>query len=261
MRLFPLNLLMLCAMLSLEACSVKEDRSDCPCWLEVDIRDCHRYADELCLRWHPQDGKVSAENIALGPWQDVVGKEMPRGFVRYCAYSGVSSSRLSGEDLIIPEGCACDSLYLYSAIVDTSEETAEDVVRMHKEYAVISIVFSYGSGMEAEGSRVELSGDWRGVSLNDGTPVRGTFRCEASRSGGNLWSVNVPRQGDSSLRMTVHTGDVHESLLLGEYLEQAGYDWTEANLRDVRLEIDWSSWTLSLEIEPWQAGIVYQIEY
>lgn len=247
------------ALFLCEACTIKEDRSDCPCYLEIDVSDCYRVADEVQLRWRPERGGVSTDKLPLGPWREVFGKEVPRGYVSYSAYSGAALREVSSESLIIPYGHASDSLYAYSATLEAVEETMFDIVVMHKQFATLNIGFCFGSGIEAPDAKISLTGDWNGLRLDSLSPVQGSFACMAGRCGGNLWAATVPRQGDDSLTMHIETPSGSDSLPVGEYLRLAGYDWTETDLKDVRIDIDWQQWSISIDIEPWSEGRTYNI--
>lgn len=41
-----------------QGCSVKEDRSACPCWLQIDLSGCHHYTDDVQLK-----GWTSERNV------------------------------------------------------------------------------------------------------------------------------------------------------------------------------------------------------
>ena len=91
---------MLIAGLSLTSCFVKEDRTPCPCWLEVDLSNVSEksvvlsgWMNELLFR-----GPVSPSD-----YPDLYEVTVPRGEV-YVTALGKNNDILNPTNLLVPEG-------------------------------------------------------------------------------------------------------------------------------------------------------------
>ena len=97
---------------ALASCSVKEDRSDCPCWLTVE-------ADKA---------------ISLSAWfgSHQILDNHPGGLVEHTVPRGLVEIVASHGEFKVMEGHQMDSLFAQRALVDTDGETAGYTVHLHK---------------------------------------------------------------------------------------------------------------------------------
>ena len=70
----------------------------------------------------------------------------------------------------------------------------------------------------------------------------------------------LPRQTDASLTMEVDDGTgVLKRFALGQYIEESGYDWNEADLKDIVVEIDIAILKISLTIQGWDKEHTFDV--
>ena len=123
--------------LLLSACSVLEDRSQCPC--------------RLSLHCGIADPKPVGLDLTSGP--EVLhatfdsGEQtktflVQRGTVEVVSYCGVENCRLDGNVLSIPCGSEMDPLLVCSRTVNTESESASDTLVFHKEYSTLILVMN-----------------------------------------------------------------------------------------------------------------------
>ncbi len=242
-------------MLLLSSCSVKEDRSGCPCWMTVDLSDvaesrwkspevksCTEYQE---ITKSPESRQHIAESVLLrlrgNSDEDEVDYyyqvteevraagaleyEVPRGSV------GVSVIEMpdrvghdgivgyDGDEIRIPVGEQMDSLYGYFRMFYTRCESVLCDVELHKEFCTVS--FTLGDEGYVSPYDLEVWGNVAGVSAWDLMPLEGDFRFTPSPEDG-VYRVRVPRQLDASLE-----------LVMLEMPDQAGHDGGADNERVV----------------------------
>ena len=252
---------LLCLLLLL-SCSVKEDRSLCPCYLTVDPEA----VPGSCGAVFPVSLEVSgARSFRLSQpleEQDCGGEftlEVSRPNVFLSVFSGAGSCFVPGEGLIIPPGEQCPPVRLYSERVMTSGETARAVPVLHKQYCSLTVKIVPVNDVFLESFHLELEGNVCGYSL-DSTPLEGPFRCEAWPTGEGVCTARLPRQKDASLMMQVLDG-THSLryFALGEYIVESGYDWYSEDLADIFLEIDYAATLFTIRVGEWEKTVQIEV--
>lgn len=234
-------------MLLLSSCSVKEDRSGCPCWMTVDLSDvaesrwkslkvqsCAEYQEVtkslesrqhiaesvvLRLRGNSDEDEVDYSYQVTEAVRAGVGAleyEVPRGSI------GVSVIEMpdrvghdviagyDGDEIRVPVGEQMDSLYGFFKMYHTRCESVLCDVKLHKEFCTVS--FTLGDEGYSSPYDIEVWGNVAGVSAWDLMPVKGDFRYAPVQKNG-VYQVRVPRQEDNSLE-----------LVMLEMPDQVGYD-------------------------------------
>lgn len=213
---------------------VKEDRELCPCALTIEVADAP--GDVRLLLEGP-----SFEMDAVVPGDTSVTWRVPRPDVRLTAVSGASWD----GGVVVREGEQCPELYLGVGRVSTDSEEATCVPPLHKAYCLVDMQFKCPAGWRP--MPVTVSGNVCGYG-RDGNPLEGPFKCVSEPGATGRCRFRVPRQRDASLLLTLGSG---WTFALGEYLRQSGYDWGEADLQDVVLDIDISLTDISFRIDSW----------
>lgn len=240
---------------SLLSCTVKEDRDVCPCWLDIDLSGCGRFTDMVSLKGWSSGNGVLGENVYRADYEQLYEAEVPRGQISYCASSELKTSLQSGMSVIIPEGEQSDRLYAYRADVITLGETAFDKVRLHKQFAAVTMKFED----ESSDYHIVIRSGWNGMDLTTLKPTKGAFTFTPEPNKERIWYFRLPRQGDASIQMdvtTVKTGRT-ETFDLGGLIARTGYDWTAEDLDDIYIGIDYATADIKVTILPWKEGTSY----
>ena len=129
----------------LGGCSVREDRSDCPCLLVVDLSGLDAagwvQAGYTSVSWSVRSDGFRIEGcLPLEGLPPELVVEIPRGAAQLTLLSGADD--LCGPDgsLVIPEGEACPPLLAFSAAVDAALPEVTVPVTLHKRYARVDIL-------------------------------------------------------------------------------------------------------------------------
>ncbi len=249
------------------SCSIKEDRSECPCWMTVglsDIGDLNYDEALLLMRGNSSDDAVNYE-FSVTERIDLSGSgftneyEVPRGAVGVSAFLYGDRAILSAASdiLEIPIGNQMDSLYGYFKMFDTRRETVSCEIKLHKEFCTVYLII--GSTDYECPYTVETHGNVSGISTFNMLPVEGDFIYSPTITDGQ-YVFRIPRQFDNSLTVVLKKGDeVVDTLPLGEYIAKSGYDWSGADLADISITVDIPQQQVLISVSGWENIIVMDI--
>lgn len=249
-------MLLLSVLLSSAACSVKEQRDDCPCRLVLDFTDVDTLA-LASLRVSVSDaaGPVYERSSASGDFCPEFGISVPRCEIDVNVYSGEEDCFDPGKGIVIPYGEDCPHIFMYSSSVDARCESVRDTVRMRKNHCIMDL---YMDKEEDSAYELCLKGKVSGYGP-DGRPVAGDFSFCPSADKGHAYRACLPRQLDSSLMLEIDDGsEVLKTFALGEYIAAGGYDWDAPDLEDLTVHIDWAMTAVTLTVSGWDW--VYECE-
>lgn len=237
------------------SCSVKEDRSGCPCWASVLFKGV--YSEPVTARFiDSASGDITREFGSICLDEDgrmyLSEGEVPRlnhEIIAFCGSGGV------GEDGVISAslGCEIDSVSIGHSFIDTRGESAEAVVVMNRQYCEIRVrVLGAQNSLYPYSFRV--SGNTCGVTVRNGNPVPGPFEYYPTMKDGSF-TVNVPRQADDSLELVVIENLFDVGMIpLGLLIIRSGYDWTRPSLEPISVELDYSRSGCTVVISEWASG-------
>lgn len=241
----------------LTSCFVKEDRTPCPCWLEVDLSNVPEksvvlsgWKDELLFR-----GPVSPSD-----YPDFYEVTVPRGEV-YVTALGKNNDILNPTNLLVPEGGQADSLYAHCARLNTNCETVTDVVTLHKQFATVHLTMQIPEGQKIYPYEVLITGNCAGWDLRDLSGAKGKFYHIPGLIGENEYEFRVPRQSDSSLKIELYDGgEKVDEVALGEFIQQAGFDWNAEDLADISMNIKFRESQVLVDISGWRDTIILDVK-
>lgn len=245
-------------ILLVASCSVKEDRSECPCVLELDFRFSDtlsvRYAD---LRIDSNEGYVWTDTVDVIESGGRYFLSAPRTDLHIRAWAG-SDGYTSGQGLLIPFGEDCPEVYMYDSYVNTEGEYCCETVFLRKNHCVMTLV------TEGEGeisSFLRVKGNVAGYG-ESGEPMPGDFQYLLDNEGLDAgYRVVLPRQRDASLMLEVYDGEEHhKAFALGQYIVSSGYDWNSLELDDITVTLDYALTEIRLTVSGWESVFVYDME-
>ena len=229
-------------LLLVPSCSVKEDRTACPCGLTLDLTG---------MPVRPVVMSVSGEGFS---WTEVVHADtvlvlpVPKGEM---AVSAVGGALAEGDGSVrIPEGEEAPPLYLFHAAVSTEAEQIVLPVELHKQFCTLELSFKGppGYGPPFEVAVEGFYGGWE----PDGSPAPGPFNRRLLPGADGRAVLRLPRQGDGSLLLHIVFSDqVVRTFALGSYIADAGYDWSAPDLEDLSLQVDISLTSVTISSDLW----------
>ena len=247
--------LSLCLLL-LVGC-VKENREECPCRLIVDLSDVDpnrigsvdlRLTDArgLLFRGCRESESYDKDDVILVPRDNL--------FLNVCY---ADHDMMTEEGLHIPEGDDCPPVYMYSSLISTKgKEYMRKSVNLVKNHCVMTI---YLEGEQPDSPfKIFIKGNVCGYD-STGYPLEGLFSCSPRLISDSVFDLILPRQIDSSLILEINDGtEVFKTFALGEYVRACGYDWTEANLKDITVRIDYAISQVVIAVKGWDE--VYEFD-
>ena len=253
------------------ACSVKEDRGPCPCYLQVSFTDPEAVGEAELLGW--RDDRVFRDRIRIEEARPVWTKPVPKGMLTVSACTGIREAFAEGHQMRIPPGSEADSLYAWFGEVDASGDLAYAQVTFRKQFATVFLDIRKSAEV-VRSCRFFVEGNSCGFDLLDFSPVEGKFRCEpvpstgiSTNTGpgpgagdGTIVTFRVPRQGDTRLSVTVTPeGSVPASFPLGEYINRLGYNWKTEELQDIYVSIDLARGLVDVRVADWEQGAEFPL--
>ena len=240
------------------SCSFKEKRIDCPCWLTIELSDIKRVSDKASIELL-KDGEIIYSDMVS--WKDIENGQFERtvlkGIVRTSVCSG--AARMSSSKAIFTGGQMADTIWAHTAEVDCTGETAVDVVRMHRQFARVTLRFldrESAQGIDA----LSVSTDCGGLDLMTLSPLPGDWGMALELSDGGTAGFFVPRlRQDGRLVLTVTSAEKEKDEIdLHRLLEDAGYRWDREDLDDVTVGLDFNLGVIGIRIDPWKEGQKYE---
>lgn len=244
-------------LLAVTACTVKEDRSECPCILTIDFSSCHESKDALSIKGWTGSSTLFGTKVLVKDYPDGIKFMVPRGSVCYSVCSDIPSYRQIGSVVYCPFGNQAEPMFAYRQTVITDGETAVDRVVLHKQYAVLNISFGMKGDTMADISKVIIKAGCNGMSIEDLSPVEGDFEYVAYSDDG-FFNIRVPRQMGDLLTMEAYAGDeIVKAEDLAALLSSSGYRWDTEDLDDAWIDFDMGRMETTIAFEEWKEGDSY----
>lgn len=254
----PKILLTAVLIVACTSCSVREDRSGCPCILTLDVSDCPRFGADLSIKvW--SDGEENFSGIIRSAehpsgWSCRTGRNTAEYFA--CIPLGTMVS--DRHSIKTAPGNQADSIFAYGKILSTRDETVLDKVFLHKHHMQLDVVFAKdGTGRSGVG-QVSVNADFNGLSLPSMEPLEGEYSFKTVPEEGRC-RIRLPRQGDGSITMdvTAEDGSSLATVDVGSLLDKAGYSWDSVDLADVELDLSEIEVGIAITVTGWEDGVSY----
>ena len=240
------------------ACSVKEDRGPCPCYLQVSFTDPDAAGEAQMLGW--DEDRLFRDMVRIEETRPTWTKPVRKGMLVLSACTGMDESFPEGRQMRIPPGFQADSLYAWFEEVDATGDLAYATVSFRKQFATVFLDIRKPADV-VRTCRFDVEGNSCGFDLLDFSPVAGTFRCApVPRDGEEIVTFRVPRQGDTGLSVTIRPEDAPSARFpLGEYIERLGYNWKTEELQDIYVAIDLVRGLVDVRVADWEEGTVFPL--
>ena len=251
------NMILSVALMSaaLTGCSVKEDRMDCPCHLMLDFSEVDTsVVSSAALVMTGTEDFEFAKDLFLEDFMHDYIVEIPKTSVNLGIWSGAET--MGGGGVMIPYGEDCPPVYFHTSVVNAGGESVREIVRMRRNHCVMTVKFDWNN---VDIQSVVLYGNVDGYEA-DGSPSSGDFMYVLEHDREGETCAVLPRQTDASLTLEVDDGTgVLKRFALGQYIEESGYDWNEADLKDIVVEIDIAILKISLTIQGWDKEHTFDV--
>lgn len=266
-RIFQLTASIAAFALLVESCSVKESRWPCPCYLVFEPQESALPQKQGCFLLSVYDDGASArEELRCDIlWSSILSDDssvkVSKGDKLISILDGLQGGTISEDNFLIAEGCQCDSIYACCSRVQCHGELAYVPVYSHKQFATVFLKMENGEQPYYPYS-LAVVGSVDGFNLLSLEPHSGNFRytCDPYL-GENEFRFRIPRQADASMALELWDKSAEqpdaplESIPLGGYILESGYDWQADSLPDIYLGVDYARAELTININDWETVI------
>ena len=244
------------------ACSIKEDRTDCPCLLEIRLTGGEEDRSILSFR---SEREEFTDTLRCRSGAASFEYTVRKGFPELAIWSGQKACVRAGNRFEIPYGSEMDALYAWSGRVDATGESALCLASLHRQFAYVHLTVAFQDG-ESSPYLLTVRGDVSGMDLMTLEPLEGDFSVSFMPVIGAYHRICVPRQKDDSLLLEFHERDDTRTggaplgaFNLGEAIGRAGYDWKAADLEDIYVDVDYVTAGIEVSVSLWDEGDDYNI--
>ena len=256
------TLIIMAAVLTLAAsCSIKEDRSPCPCWLSIDFSRCNSGSVTVAA-WG--EDEIFSERVAVQDYleSESYEKTVPKGYVNTSVITGEREMKRSGARLIIPLGHDADSIYAHASYIECFGEFAKDTAVLHKQFARVFMNVEIPKGHDYPYTFKACS-DICGMDLRDLSPVEGDFQVDLKLNDDNICMFCLPRQKEDGgeLKLLIYEDkDLIETIPLADWVNKMGYNWLKKDLEDIYIGVDYAKAEVCISIKGWDDGYSFKVE-
>ncbi len=245
---------------SIISCSIKEERSECPCRLTIDLSDASEVFGPASVYIWERTKLLCSETIPITGRSASFVKDVTKCRLEVSAIQGLTDSRIVGRNVIIPYGHDADRLMVYGNEILCDKEQIIEKATLVKNWTTLTIEYSNQEGKEYPYDFI-VTGDIQGFDIYSTTPVAGKFQCKAKKL--STWhtgtSVDLPRQfaNGEGLELTLlskKTGKEEIKYNLSDIINQTGFRWDSTNLNDIRIYINYAGLMAGIKITDWENG-------
>lgn len=239
--------------------SVKEDRTDCPFFYDLDIYHSRQTSDRVDVDiWKEGVHLYDDDNLVMSDYMKAKRTYViPKGEVIASSYAGVDRSRVENGQYRINPGFESEKLFAWVHDFENYEEEYQDSVVLHKQYAKVNLVISDAilSSSTDYFNKLYLSGETDGIDLRTLEPTRGEFFTYPKEGPAHEYTFYLPRQINygRDLVLSFFENEKEVSRInLGELILSAGYDWLAEDLDDIVVGMDYFKASVTINIAPWE---------
>lgn len=243
----------------LSSCSIKEDRSPCPCWLDIFFNGFPH--EGVVIAGYSSD-KVLHDMVSEDEFTDFVEYSVPRTLLSVSAFRVNPAISLDGKMVKIKKGDQADSLYAHQSYVDCRGECAVDTVTLHKQFATVYLTFENSEGESVNSYDVVVRGNVSGIDITTLQPAEGEFEFKPKGNADGLYVFRLPRQKDSSIAIDLYrtdNGEFIDTIDAGTLIERSGYDWRARDLQDIVINVDFAKMGIDVSVRSWDSEEIYEV--
>ena len=256
------------ALSAVAACSVKEDRTECPVYVTVlTDRFVQLGLNEGMLSFAGARHIGREEVSFLSLLRRGYVQPCPRDYARVSVVSGLENYMIADEVVHTVPGMQAGLVWAYGESFSAySDEYQVDAVP-HKQYCLVKFLFD-DSPVAPDGYdwRFRIRADCSGMNLYTLEPLEGDYEAVVGPNAVGEWYGVIPRQKANNMQMDIflpdsdsaRTGRTDYVVDLGGKFAELGYDWTAEDLRDVEVKVGFSSATVTVSVLDWEGDDAYK---
>ena len=236
------------------SCSVKEERTPCPCWLGLDISGCVDRSDSLTLSLWGERSSLS-EEVCIGDYPNLLERMVEKGIVTTAAVCGYDKTCVRNGSVLSKAGEEAYAVLGYVNTIDCTGEEARDSVALGRQTARIHLAVETNPD-EDYPYELSVAGDVCGLMIRDLSPVKGEFGHRLHLDSERVCTFRLYRQlaGSRPVIIVRKDGQEVDRLPLYDWIRAVGYDWSAPDLEDIFIGMDYAKANVTITVSDWQNG-------
>ena len=248
---------------------VLENRIMCPSFLFFDVEECDlfpQYSTVFTTVYaHPEGRLLDEAGTSVKYIDEGLFFFTVRGTAAVKGYGLMGQEGLlrDGSVWTVPLGRDYVPLFRFGYMAAVEEESFTVPVEFTKEYSHVTVQYLGADTFDQAGGRfpfyITVRGNTSGIDALAGVPQRGPFEVTPEETGIGHFEFTLPRQADHDLVLEMYAReglyqyrDFQTSYNLYDLLlDKGGITWTEKNLPDLYIEIDFEETTVNVGVYPW----------
>lgn len=253
MRGYNIITITLALFATLCSCSVKEDRTPCPCWLSLDLSGCKQISNSFTISAQGLS-PLFTESFSITDYPEFFEKEVKKGMVTASVLCGYDNLFEKDGQVLSPEGSDALPVWGYMNSIDCTGEFARDSVILGRQSARIYLKIESVNG-KAYPYQLIAKSDVCGLQIKDLSPVKGKYAYTLTLDDESVCTFRLYRQTqDSKATISVlEDGKLIDTLPLYEWINATGYDWDAKDLKDIYIGMDYSKSNVTITVQDWSA--------
>lgn len=252
-------------MASLCCCSIKEDRTECPCFVDVLL---YRQSETFFPQnkawgsvWDDNDAHV--KDLVFRP---VIGND---GFESLTIRKNPSTTAIvsnyeqTNNRITVPSGQEMVNLYVAHRTADcTGEMALIEISAFEKKYVNVTFQLKEEAMEYKDIITVTIDAPYNGLSIPSLSPHQGNFGCASGFGDEGVITLRIPPQGGPGMKLGVRCGNNPPIIVdLYRLMLEAGFEWKNENLDDFKTELGLNTITELIEIQDWEIIEIENIRY
>ena len=245
------------------ACSVKEDRAECPVYVTVlTDRFVQRGLNEGTLSFASEQPIRREDVNFLSLLDRGFTQPCPREYARASVISGLENGTLSEETLTVGPGLQADLIWAYAETFSVNADAYRIDAEPHKQYCLVKFTFDGSSTAPPDYPwRFRIKAECAGMNLYTLEPVTGFYSAPVGPNAMGEWYGGLPRQRSNNMQLEIFLPEQGSSTAgrtdyivdLGRAFEEKGYDWTLEDLKDIEVQVGFVNTTVRVTVSDWDS--------
>lgn len=209
--------------------------------------------------------ETSVEAMADGTFYFIVrGTEFVKGY----GLVGYGPMKRVTDDWYCPLGTDYPPVFHFTYQDAVREESFTVPVELVKDYVHVRLQFVGFESFIETGGRfpfdVVLRGNTCGINGLSGAPLHGDYEYRPVEHMEGCYEFNVPRLADNFLLLELYGREAYPEFrghdrtldLNGILRAEAGINWSEKNLPDVQITVDYEEFTTYVSVSEWGQSVI-----
>ncbi len=251
------------------ACSVKEDRTECPVYVTVlTDRFVQRGLNEGTLSF-ASDRPIRQEAVNfLSLLHRGYTQPCPREYARAAVIAGLENATVSDGRLTVGPGEQADLIWAYAETFSVNADAYRIDAEPHKQYCLVKFTFDGSSTAPPDYPwRFRIKAECAGMDIYTLAPLPGPYSALVGPNALGEWYGVLPRQLSNNMLLEVFVPEAEGSaegrteyvIDLGKAFEAQGYDWTLEDLKDIEVQVGFIEADLTVTVHEWERSDSYGV--